>query len=61
VTGVPAKILFHQVFGTADTITNFKGNSNFGLMLGSGIDGVIHVPATAITLGGTPSSPAVSK
>jgi len=48
--GIPAKILFHQVFGTADTS---NGNTSFGTILGaSGLDGLIHVPATTITLKG---------
>ena len=47
--GIPKRVFFHQVFGTADT---GKGNSSFGTILGTGVDGVIHVPATNITLSG---------
>jgi hypothetical protein len=49
VNGVPGEILFHQLFGTADT---GKGNSSFGGGGGVNINGVIHVPATTITLSG---------
>ena len=51
-SGVPPKIFFHQVYNTADTSTSPGGNSSFGTILGSGLNGVVHVPATAITLNG---------
>src|SRR5205085_423643 len=47
-TGVPAKLFFHQVFGTADP----GSSTSFGTIFGSGVDGVVHVPATPITLSG---------
>jgi Putative Flp pilus-assembly TadE/G-like/Helix-turn-helix len=53
--GLPAEIFFHQVFGTADT----SGDNTFGTCTagasGSCTNGVIHVPATQVTLKGNSS------
>ena len=53
--GLPAEIFFHQVFGTADP----SGDNTFGTctagVSGSCTNGVIHVPATQVTLKGNSS------
>jgi hypothetical protein len=50
-SGVPAEILFDQIFATADTAQNHQGSTSFGGTNVS-LNGVIHIPANPINLQG---------